>query len=86
MRVTPTISNLIKHTSTTCFDNILEFGVHKFSMSNHCMVFCKQKVNAELDGGSKLAITRNMKYIEKHAFLGDISSIKWDKVGNKLIA
>ena len=55
-RATLITSTLIDHTSTTCIDNILDSGVHKVSLSDYYMVFCKRKVNAGLGGGHKLVI------------------------------
>ena len=81
-RVTLTTSTLIDHISTSCIDNILESGVHKVSMSDHYMVFCKRKINAGL-GGHKMVVTRNMKLFNESAFLADISSIDWELVVNK---
>ena len=78
-----TTSNFIDHMPTTLIDNTLESGVHKVSLSEHFMAFCKRKVNAGLGGGNKLAIIRNMKHFDKNAFLGDISSIGWEQVVNK---
>ena len=42
--------------------NILESGVHKVSLSDHYMVFCKRKVNAGLGGSHKLIIML-LKYV-----------------------
>ena len=81
--VTLTTSTLVDHTSTTCIDNILESGVHKVSLSQHYMVFCKRTMNAGLGGGHKLVITRNMKHFDKNAFLRDIYSIRCNQVVNK---
>ena len=81
-RVTLTTSTLIDHISMSCIYNILESRVHKISMSDHYIVFCKRKLNAGL-GGHKMVVTRNMKYFNESAFLADISSIDWELLVNK---
>ena len=47
------------------------------------MVFYKRKLNAGLGRGCWLVVTRNMKHLNKSAFLVDISSISWELVVNK---
>ena len=81
-RVPLTTSTLIDHISTSYIDNILESGVHKVSMSDHYMVFCKRKLNAG-HGGHKMVVPRNMKHFNESAFLADISRIDWELVVNK---
>ena len=66
--VTLTTSTLIDHISTSCIDNILESEIHKISLSDNCMVFCKRKLNAGIGGGHKLVVTRNMKHFSESAF------------------
>ena len=82
-RVTLTSSTLIDHLATTSIDNILESGVHKVSLSDHYMVFCKHKLNAAVGGGQKLVKSRNMKNCNEGSFLADISHFYWDELVNR---
>ena len=75
-----TSSTLIDHIATTSIDNILESGVHRVSLSDHYMVFCKHKLNIVVGGGHKLVITRNMKHCNEESFLADISHFCWEEL------
>ena len=79
-RVTLTSSTLIDHIATTSIDYILESGVHKVSLSDHCMMFCKRKVNAVVVGGHTLVKSRSMKHCNEESFLADISHFFWDEL------
>ena len=69
--------------------NIIQAGVHKFSMSDHYMVlvsmsdhymvFCVRKFQGALKKDHKMITTRCMKNFDKDAFLADIADICWEQ-------
>ena len=75
-----TSSTLIHHIATTSIDNIIESGVHKVSLSDLNVVFCKRKLNGAVGVGDKLVTTRNMKNFNEKSFLTDISNFCWEEL------
>ena len=71
---------MIDHVATTCARNIVEAGVHKFSLSDHYMVCCIRKFNGAVEKGHKMIKTRKMKNFDKEAFLADVSGIRWEQM------
>ena len=76
-RVTMDTSTLIDHIATTYLKSILISGVHKFSASDHYMIYCVRKLNGAIQNDHETLKTRNMKRFTEDHFLADVSSIQW---------
>ena len=79
-RVILDTSSIIDHIATTCARNIIKYGVHEVSMSDHYMVYCIRKFNGAVEKGHKVIKTRKMKNCNEQAFLSDVAGINWEQM------
>ena len=79
-RKTLTPNTLIDHIATTSKSNILTFGVHETSISDHSMVYCVRKFCGASRRQQKNISTRQLKNFNSADFINDILSIDWNGI------
>ena len=79
-RETLTTSSIIDHIATTNARNIVSSGVHKVSLSDHCLVYCIRKFNGVVEKDHKMIKTCQTKNFNEEAFLADVSAICWEQI------
>ena len=81
-RETLTFSTLIDHIATTIRSNIVTFGVHETSISDHYMVYCVRKFRGASRRQHKNISTRQFKNFNSADFINDLLSIDWNSIVN----
>ena len=79
-RETVTFNTLIDHIATTNKSNIVTFGVHETSISDHYMVYCVRKFRGTSRRQHKNISTRQLKNLNSADFINDILSIDWNGI------
>ena len=82
-RVTLDTSSIIDYIATTFARNILKYGVHEVSISDHYMVYCIRKFNGAIEQDHKMIKTRKMKIFNEQAFPSDVAGINWEQMLNE---
>ena len=77
---TLTSNTLIDHIATTNKSNIVTFGVHETSISDHYMVYCVRKFRGASRRQHKNISTRQLKNFNSADFINDILSIDWNGI------
>ena len=81
-RETLTSNTLIDHIATTNKSNIVTFGVHETSISDHYMVSCVRKFRGASRRQHKNISTRQLKNFNSADFIHDLLSIDWNGIVN----
>ena len=69
-----------EHFSTLLERDIVDSGVLKISLSDHCLVYCIRKFRGFIQRQPKLIRSRRMKNFDYESFLFDLGQIDWDGI------
>ena len=76
-RETLTTTTLIDHIATTNKSNIVTYGVHKTSLSDHYLVYCVRKFRGACKKQHKHISTPQMKNFDQASFVDDLLEVDW---------
>ena len=79
-RETLTSNTLIDHIASANKSNIVTFGVHETSISDHYMVYCVRKFRGASRRQHKNISTRQLKNFNSADFINDRLSIDWNGI------
>ena len=76
-RETLTTTTVIDHIATTNKSNIVTYGVHKTSLSDHYLIYCVRKFWGACKKQHKHISTRQMKNFDQASFVDDLLEVDW---------
>ena len=79
-RETIDTSTIIDHIAVNVECNIIESGVLKLALSDHCLVYAIRKFRGNIPCNHKMIKTRQMKNFNEELFLKDLVNVDWQQI------